>query len=293
MDDDELIDMIRSGDRSQGDQAFKRIYNGCKAMCLAFMKKRWGEREELLDIYQDAEIVLWEKLIKPDVELRCTIETFLISICRNQCLKHFGKPPRIDPLEDDLPEITDWLDTLEHAEKEERLQAILEILDNPVLFGERCKEVLHRRFYLDETYAQIAVAMKYQNATVIGNLIHRCKQELQELVLRRHEEELVVISGSMDINAIQEKVLTTITWASNEKDVRPPQSGTYRYVDNRLEVKLKFRDKLKIYKVNDQKYFEIGNLIYRGEDSGQLTALNQKADRDILESIKNIKKKRP
>ena len=94
------------------------------------MKSKFGDREEIKDIYQDAVIVLRENVNKPGWELTCTIQTYLNSICYYQGLTVFGKPKISPGSEDDIEEITDWFLPMEESLNAERVRIILSILND-------------------------------------------------------------------------------------------------------------------------------------------------------------------
>ena len=89
------------------------IYIKHKSYCINFMRKMNAVYEDtLLDIYQDAIIVLYEKAQNTEFTLTCSIQTYLNSICRNQVLVRIGsknKAINVDISDSEYDEdINDW-----------------------------------------------------------------------------------------------------------------------------------------------------------------------------------------
>ena len=63
--------------------------------------KNNGTEEEAQDIYQDALIVFWEKVVKDELTLTAKISTYLYSICYNLWLKELDRKRRLSHEEKD------------------------------------------------------------------------------------------------------------------------------------------------------------------------------------------------
>lgn len=180
--DQELVQMLINGSHTDQSEAFEIIYLNHKKYCTAFMRSKFGEREEIKDIYQNAMIVFREKVNDPAWELKCSIQTYLNSICFHQGLTAFGKP-RI-PLEpgDDAEEITDWLLPLEETLNTERVKVIVSILNDKNKTTEICYEILTRRLYRNQSYEIISREMDYHNARTVITRNYKCLQSLKKEV---------------------------------------------------------------------------------------------------------------
>lgn len=172
--------MLRNGSNEDQAQAFEIIYLNHKKYSIAFMKSKFGEREELMDIYHNAVIVFRENVNKPEWQLRCRIQTFLNSVCFHQGLTAFGKHEKKLVPEDDAEEITDWLLPMEESLNTERVRIIVSILNNKTKTTEICYNILTRRFYLNQSYEIISRAMGYKNARTAINRGYICMENLRK-----------------------------------------------------------------------------------------------------------------
>jgi RNA polymerase sigma factor (sigma-70 family) len=163
---------------------FTQIYNDHKGYTMRFLTKMNNDSDLLSDLYQDAMIVLCQKVKDPSFQLTCSIQTYINSICRNQLLNKFKESSRYISKGDDFdPEITDWFEDEFDQEKESRISLIEKALEHLRENGEKCFEILNRFFYQRQSMDEIAVEMQYTNGDNVKNQKSRCQKKLKELVL--------------------------------------------------------------------------------------------------------------
>jgi len=161
------------------------IYIKHKSYCINFMRKMNAVDEDtLLDIYQDAIIVLYEKAQNTDFALTCSIQTYLNSICRNQVLVRIGSKSKV--INEDISDsefdkdIVDWLNDNEVIE-DNKFKSVTIAMTKLKELGGRCHEILKRFWYQNQTMEQIAYEMDYSNADNVKNQKARCQKKLKEL----------------------------------------------------------------------------------------------------------------
>lgn len=161
---------------------FTQVYKDHRDYSLNFMRKMNQNEDLIMDVYQDAIIVLYEKAKKKDFELTCSIQTYLNSICRNQLLKKFKESSRfLNHSDDFMPNITDWHEDESNEVNEERINALQKGLNELKRISDKCHEILLRYFYNKQSMAEIAEAMGYTNADNVKNQKARCQKKLKEL----------------------------------------------------------------------------------------------------------------
>ncbi len=180
----DIIEKLKHGERD----ALEVIYYRHKEYCLNFMRSMYDNSEEIKDIYHDAVIVLFEKLIKPEFELTCTIQTYLNSICRNQVLlrlKKEGKKlvQKFDLEEDYLDTLTDWYDEIEEG-IDEKSKILQDVLSSMRTLSSKCYELLKRFWYLNHSMTKIANDLGYTNADNAKHQKARCQQKLKVQVFK-------------------------------------------------------------------------------------------------------------
>lgn len=177
--DQKLIDMRRIGNESEKNEAFEIIYLNHKEYCTGFMRKIFGERKEIVDIYQDAVLILIENIHKPGWSLTCSIQTYLNTVCRNQGLTKFGKNKISYNLDEISEQVSDTSLPFEESINDERIRIIVEILNNGTKTTIICKEILVRRFYENKSHEEIAKDLGYENADVVKQTHSRCLKKLK------------------------------------------------------------------------------------------------------------------
>ena len=89
LNDKELVLQIK-----QNQDYLGVVYKQCKLYSMKFMQNMTSSKlndYELEDVFHDAVIILYEKIIKGDFVLTASIQTYLNSVCRFQLLTKLGK----------------------------------------------------------------------------------------------------------------------------------------------------------------------------------------------------------
>jgi RNA polymerase sigma factor (sigma-70 family) len=177
--DESLIRLIKQKDES----AFTQVYKNCKEYCINFLKKNGADHEIALDIFQDSMIIFYEKAIGSHFELKCSIQTYLNSICRNKWLNTIRDTKEIVVSEDFSFEenITDWFEDFDD-EREQQIEKIKKALEKMDEGGGKCKEILMLYFYENKSMGEIATHFGYTNADNAKNQKARCQKKLKEMV---------------------------------------------------------------------------------------------------------------
>lgn len=180
LDDKALIDLIKSSDSSENDKGFRYMYKEYLGMIQNVVVNNNGDSQDGEDIFQDGMIVLFNQARKPDFELRCTIKTYLYSICRNLWLKKLRKSSRIVELSDTIKQFITvdetQLKTLEVTEEKEIVANYLNQLSNG------CQEIL-KYFYFDKIkMSKIAQLMGLANEQGAKNKKSMCMKKLKSLM---------------------------------------------------------------------------------------------------------------
>jgi len=74
---------LRKGERG----AIQAVYEQAYSLCAAFVLNNNGTKDDAKDLFQEALIVLIQKLKIPEFELTANIKTYMYAIVRNLWLK--------------------------------------------------------------------------------------------------------------------------------------------------------------------------------------------------------------
>lgn len=165
---------------------FTEIYEVHRLYSLNFMRKMNGDEAVILDIYQDAVIILYEKSKLADFKLSCSIQTYLNSICRNQLLNRFKDSSRFISNSDDFSEdITDWFSEDSSDLNNERISALQNGLNKLKETGGNCYDILVRYFFNNESMKAIAKSLGYTNGDNVKNQKARCQKKLKDIAFQQ------------------------------------------------------------------------------------------------------------
>jgi len=173
--DIQIIDMLK-----ESSDNLDVLYKRHRDYCMFLMKKINNNDELNQDIFHDALIVFYEKAIKTDFTLTCSIQTYLNSICRNQILVRFKKNSKHSEYSEEYDgRIDDWYEQVD-AENTEKMQATVKAIELLKDLGGKCYDIMRRFFYDNQSMDKIANELGYTNADNVKNQKARCQKKLKE-----------------------------------------------------------------------------------------------------------------
>lgn len=189
--DPELVQLIQQNQDYLGE-----VYKRCKQYSISFMRKMTNGAKndyELDDVFHDAILVLYEKIIGTNFELTASLQTYLNSVCRFQLLnkmgkeklnsdydEHIGKDDDEDNSMSYKSTITDTLDEIE-APKESQFTAIESALEIMKTAGGHCYELLTLYWYHKKSHLEIAQIMNYSNDKTSKKQKSGCQEKLRKM----------------------------------------------------------------------------------------------------------------
>lgn len=189
--DSELVQLIQQNQDYLGE-----VYKRCKQYSISFMRKMTNGAKndyELDDVFHDAILVLYEKIIKGNFELTASLQVYLNSVCRFQLLNKLGKDKKYsdynEPIGKDGDEdnsmsynstITDTLDEIEDP-KESQFTAIERALIVMKEAGGHCYELLTLFWYHKKSMNDLTAIFGYTNEVNTRNQKSKCQKRLEKL----------------------------------------------------------------------------------------------------------------
>lgn len=176
-----LFESLKKG----SEMAFKEVYEGNRDLFLNFARKYGLGDADILDIYQDAYIVLYENIQNGKlVELKSSVATYLISIGKYKILERLRKKKKRVDTNKFLNVIEDVDSSLESFElvheeltqKQQLLQHFFKAL------GEKCKAILTMFYYKKYNIKQIMTEGGYNSENVVKSQKSRCLKTLREAI---------------------------------------------------------------------------------------------------------------
>lgn len=176
MKDSLLITKLRAGD----PKGFQKLY-AYFPVIQKWLVANGCEKNQTQDVFQQALLVLCEKVQDPEFELSAKIETYLFSVSKfvwyNQARKE-RKENASDISEIEI-EASNDLDALQ--EKESKLEYAFKALE---LISERCKAMLQLFYLKKKTMVEIAKEFGFKNEKVAKNQKYKCLRYAKQKALQ-------------------------------------------------------------------------------------------------------------
>jgi RNA polymerase sigma factor (sigma-70 family) len=171
----QLLEGLALNDRKAIETIYKRHYNMVQALVL----NNSGYPDDARDIFQEAMIVLYEKVRSGSFELNCQLKTFLYSVCRRLWLKRLGQLKRSFSEVENLQDTVPIEDELERHEQRNRDFQVME--QSMLSLGEPCRSLL-KAYYLEmKSMVEIACDFGYTNADNAKNQKYKCLMRLKKI----------------------------------------------------------------------------------------------------------------
>lgn len=173
MKDQEIIELIRKGDRSKAMEQAYRSFPLIKKMIF----KSGGGEEDAKDVFQDAVIVFYRQALKPDFVLTSAVSTFLYSVSRNLWLKklrdHQSKITVLpENLYEEAPELGE--EPYEELDQIKTVSTVLEGLGNP------CKKILQLFYFEKVSMRDIGNQLGYSNEKTVKAQKYKCMERAKK-----------------------------------------------------------------------------------------------------------------
>jgi RNA polymerase sigma factor (sigma-70 family) len=164
---------------------FDDLYKNHRNSSFRFMRQMIDDIDEIMDVYQEAVIVLYQKSRNPEFRLTCSVQTYINSICRNQILKKFPNSRKLVRTDEFEEEITDWFEEYDE-QKEIKLSILESALKEMESAKGPCFGLLRGFYFLRMSMDDLARSFNFANAESAKNQKARCQKKLKEMVLTKY-----------------------------------------------------------------------------------------------------------
>jgi RNA polymerase sigma factor (sigma-70 family) len=170
-----LLEGLALNDRKAIETIYKQHYNMVQSLVL----NNSGYPDDARDIFQEAMIVLYEKVRSGSFELNCQLKTYLYSVCRRLWLKRLNQMQRISPEVESLGETVPVEEELEkHEQRNQDFLVMEQSLNN---LGEPCRSLLKAYYLGKKNMVEIAGDFGYTNADNAKNQKYKCLMRLKKI----------------------------------------------------------------------------------------------------------------
>ena len=166
-------------------EATETIYRENYPAIEAFIIKNNGVHDDARDVFQEAMIILFERVQSGDFELTSLIKTYLYSVSRRIWLKKLQKLNRQYPAMENVSEIVAVEDQIEsHGRVSQDLDMMQKSLEK---MGEPCKSLLEAFYLQKKSMPEIAAAFGYTNADNAKNQKYKCLLRLKKIFFSQYK----------------------------------------------------------------------------------------------------------
>lgn len=172
-----IINALSKGDR----KVLAAIYTDYKSAFIAYARGFSLEEYEILDIYQDASIVLFENAMDNKLQnITCTVKTYLFSIGKYMIYEKLRKNKKT--INTEITNLTtDYnyeiqYDELILSSQQKQLKSAFTKL------GKQCQKLLNLFYYNGYTLDEITIILSYTNKDVVKSQKSRCIKQLKTII---------------------------------------------------------------------------------------------------------------
>jgi RNA polymerase sigma factor (sigma-70 family) len=177
-----LLQGLAQNDKKAVETIYKEHYNMVQALII----NNNGSADDAKDIFQEAMIVLYQKVQSGTFELNCQLKTYVYSVCRRLWLKKLAHQNRFSLQEGHEETAAVDEDVEEHEKRDLEFVNMEKALGN---LGEPCKSLLEA-FYLEKRGMQeIASSFGYTNADNAKNQKYKCLMRLKKAFFSHYKNE--------------------------------------------------------------------------------------------------------
>ena len=179
----ELLQGLAVNDKKAVETIYKENYNMVQSLII----NNNGSADDAKDIFQEAMIVLYEKVRSGSFELNCLIKTYVYSVSKRLWLKRLQQLNRYSPPIDDLESPVPVDEDMEDHEKRD---AEFEMMNKGISsLGEPCKSLLEAYYLQKQNMQVIAANFGYTNADNAKNQKYKCLMRLKKIFFSHYKNE--------------------------------------------------------------------------------------------------------
>lgn len=159
-------------------KTLQKLYDDYFHVVSIFIQKNSGTQQDAEDIFQEAMIVLIEKLKQDDFELSASLKTYVMAICKNLWFKHLrdNKKHTISELPDNFSD--DFFEDIALSIDKEKTywDRLSSYLSN---VSDHCKKLLDMFYFERKTIDEIQKHFGYSTKHNAQNQKYKCVEQVK------------------------------------------------------------------------------------------------------------------
>ena len=181
----QLLQGLVINDRKAIETLYKENYKTVQSLII----NNNGTTDDARDIFQEAMIVLYEKVKTGSFELNCQIKTYLYSVSRRLWLKRLQQ---IHKYSGEVDSVAEVIPVEEELEAQEQRNAEFQTMEKSMAsLGEPCKSLLEAYYLQKKSMTEIAAGFGYTNAENAKNQKYKCLMRLKKLFFAQYKNQVL------------------------------------------------------------------------------------------------------
>jgi RNA polymerase sigma factor (sigma-70 family) len=178
MTDEALI----KGLKEQNSGCIKYLYKEYFPLAKSIVERNSGSYEDAEDIFQDSIVVLYKRLTKENITLKCSVKTFFFGICKNLWMQRLDRKWRLLYSENMAEEPAGSYEIIDKEFSEELLEKKRLFQKHFITFPHRCQKIL--LLYLKNLpLRKIAEELGLKNEEYAKSRKYNCKNILRKRIM--------------------------------------------------------------------------------------------------------------
>jgi RNA polymerase sigma factor (sigma-70 family) len=170
-----LLQGLANNDKTAIEKVYQQNFSAIKLMVL----NNNGDIDDAKDIFQEAIIVLFQKVKEGNFELTCQLKTYLYAIGRRLWLKKLQHQKRFSFNAEPAAEVASVEEDVEMFRKKEVDFELMEIAMNKI--GEPCRGLLNAYYIEKKNMQEISTSFGYTNADNAKTQKYKCLVRLKKI----------------------------------------------------------------------------------------------------------------
>lgn len=183
-----LLKRLKRGSKKEVNETLTHIYKANYAVISRFIQRNNGSESDAKDIFQDSLIVLFENVKHKELNLTCSISTYLYSISRNLWLKRL-KAKKISIRVEDVQDFISLPDEVLPHQSPELNTLLMGIFSH---LTSKCREILTFFYYEDLSMKEIGKLTGYKSEQAVKNKKFKCMKELMSIISSSKKNERIL-----------------------------------------------------------------------------------------------------
>ena len=177
----DLLEGLAANDKKAVEAIYQDNYNMVQSLII----NNNGSSDDAKDIFQEAMIVLYEKVRSGSFELNCQIKTYVYSVCKRLWLKRLQQLNRYSAPIGDTESVVQVEDEIEgHEQRNAEFEMMEKAISN---LGEPCKSLLEAYYLQKQNMQVIAANFGYTNADNAKNQKYKCLMRLKKIFFTHYK----------------------------------------------------------------------------------------------------------